>query len=503
MPRPRGVTSRTTGAGALRHHRAAVCGRNAGLRCDRRRRSAAADVGARSAAAVGGASARRGRVRCERAAPASAAAARSRARSTRATSARYRRASTASPRERSRRRAGVPVGRRGRRRDRGSSVARRGRRCARRHRARVRRRRCGGGRCAVDRRRPAAGDGRGRLRRGHRAAAPAPGSTGEVRRGRRGGRRPGAARARRRRHHRRRRRAGASASARAASVAGARRRGCGVGVRSLEPIAVAPRAGTRHVARAAGSRARLRRPAVAGACVRFGAATRSGGEQLELVGSAGPAARCTGARLAAERVLVRVLADGCRRRAARDRRRRPCDGDLRVRMRSSAVGLERGADRDRLLGVDVGARRLAEELGDLVADVRDLRRAADEDDVVDLVDRRGRRARAPRWQTGNVRSMMSATCAHELVARDLDLQIERLAARAVRDLVDRARPRASGATARSSSARRPRAGASSRPRCVRRSMRFSSRNFSTMRSTRRSSRSSPPRNVSPAVPSTS
>ena len=48
------------------------------------------------------------------------------------------------------------------------------------------------------------------------------------------------------------------------------------------------------------------------------------------------------------------------------------------------AGLDRGADRDDLVGVDAAVRLLARELLDLLLDGRHARHAADEDDVVDL-----------------------------------------------------------------------------------------------------------------------
>ncbi len=82
--------------------------------------------------------------------------------------------------------------------------------------------------------------------------------------------------------------------------------------------------------------------------------------------------------------------------------------------------LQRRADRDRVLGIDVRACGLREELADLVADVRDLRRATDEDHVVDPIDaelRVGERLLADRERAvddvGHLRD--------KLVARDLDL----------------------------------------------------------------------------------
>ena len=48
------------------------------------------------------------------------------------------------------------------------------------------------------------------------------------------------------------------------------------------------------------------------------------------------------------------------------------------------VGLHRRAERDDLIGIDVGERLLPEELCDVRAHGRDARRAADEDDAVEL-----------------------------------------------------------------------------------------------------------------------
>ena len=49
------------------------------------------------------------------------------------------------------------------------------------------------------------------------------------------------------------------------------------------------------------------------------------------------------------------------------------------------VGLHRGAERDDLVGIDVGERLLLEELRDVPAHRGDARRAADEDDAVELL----------------------------------------------------------------------------------------------------------------------
>ncbi len=106
------------------------------------------------------------------------------------------------------------------------------------------------------------------------------------------------------------------------------------------------------------------------------------------------------------------------------------------------------------------------------------------------------------WQTGNVRSMMSATWRTNSsrvisICRSSGLPFAPYAISSMRTTArDR---RVSSIFVCSATARRRIIETS----LLRRSMRFSSKNFSTMRSTRRSSRSSPPRNVSPEVPSTS
>ena len=58
------------------------------------------------------------------------------------------------------------------------------------------------------------------------------------------------------------------------------------------------------------------------------------------------------------------------------------------------VGLDRRAERDHLVGIEVGQRRLAEELGDRAADLRHARRAADQHDAVDVGAARARRRAA-------------------------------------------------------------------------------------------------------------
>jgi hypothetical protein len=51
---------------------------------------------------------------------------------------------------------------------------------------------------------------------------------------------------------------------------------------------------------------------------------------------------------------------------------------------SISARLDRGAERDDLVGVDALARLEAEELGDLAAGQRHARHAADEDDVLEV-----------------------------------------------------------------------------------------------------------------------
>ena len=97
--------------------------------------------------------------------------------------------------------------------------------------------------------------------------------------------------------------------------------------------------------------------------------------------------------------------------------------------------MQTGADRDRIFGIDIGARSAREVLCDLITDVRDLGRAADEDHVVDLVD--GQAGERQRLLAHRERAIDEiGDLADELVALDLDLEIERLTLRAVRDLVD-------------------------------------------------------------------
>ena len=79
-------------------------------------------------------------------------------------------------------------------------------------------------------------------------------------------------------------------------------------------------------------------------------------------------------------------------------------------MRSSAIACSAAPTATASSGLTSVRGAFAKNFADLVADVRDLRRAADEDDVVDPVECRAARAASASWQTGNVRSMMSATC---------------------------------------------------------------------------------------------
>ena len=92
------------------------------------------------------------------------------------------------------------------------------------------------------------------------------------------------------------------------------------------------------------------------------------------------------------------------------------------------VGLDRRAERDHLVGIEIGQRRLAEELGDRAPHLRHARRAADQHDAIDV-------ARLEPWR----RAARAAPAASVLSTRWLRvIAVELLARRA--STLDRSPP---------------------------------------------------------------
>src|SRR5690606_18459592 len=87
----------------------------------------------------------------------------------------------------------------------------------------------------------------------------------------------------------------------------------------------------------------------------------------------------------------RVLLDQLRHHAAlrldTERQRRNVEEQHVLDLARERAGLDRGAERDALVRVDVLTRLVAEELRDLLLDLRHARLTADEDHVVDVADR--------------------------------------------------------------------------------------------------------------------
>ena len=92
--------------------------------------------------------------------------------------------------------------------------------------------------------------------------------------------------------------------------------------------------------------------------------------------------------LAAGRRNRRVAQDDLRHHAAHrldaERERRHVEQQHLAVAGDEDVGLHGGAERDDLVGVQLAVRRPAEQLADQAPDERDARRAADQDDLVDL-----------------------------------------------------------------------------------------------------------------------
>src|SRR5450631_2223074 len=135
-------------------------------------------------------------------------------------------------------------------------------------------------------------------------------------------------------------------------------------------------------------------------------------------------------RRRASRGVASVWLRGARGRARRGRNRRTA-----LFRAAQGGGLNGSADRHDLVGVDVGAQRLFEELLDTALYERNARRAANHEHAVEIV---GRQARDAERLATHVEGAIDNGRGHalELAASHRELKIDGLATGTVADLAD-------------------------------------------------------------------